>query len=315
MLMICLVCLVLFTSCAEEQRTRKLKVDVNKTDEFTGEYEVEFDNGKIVSGKEAMRGFYNRTKNKEALYIKLTNKYTYNEEEQESATIITYDKEKYIYTNEDITKEYLYLNFSTTEEYPLASNFIRSESYCLANKESITLEMIINSWLSSILTNQIDGVVIYTDYTYKDLCFKDTKVLKIHQDSRSYEINSFNKVIAQELVDGLNWLKYEDAPDDLAFALQWKASNISINVVRKVVNDKNGIISVKDSNGYADLTYVFDFENKVVMMHYTQISSMAGTLYAIFSDENIKKAEDLFAIFQGENETNSGEYIYKDEAS
>lgn len=304
--MICLFSLVLFVGCTTEG---------DKTNELTGKYEVEIYDGKVISGKEAMKSFYEKTKNKEALSIKITSKYVYNDEKKENIINVTYDGNKYIYKNGDINKEYLYLNYSTIGEYPTTSNFVRSESYCLANDVNITSEIIRHGWLSSSLIDPLDGTIIYTEYEYKDLCFKNTTILSIHQNYRSYGVNVFNKSTALELVDGLNWVKIEDLPNDPRFKFEWKTSNLHIDMTRKVVNDKNNMIILKDSNGYCNLSYMFDFENKVAMMHYPVISSMTGTLYALLSDEDIKKTEDLFSIFQGESGTNYGQYIAYNEAN
>ncbi len=272
-------------------------------------YKVIFEEGKLIEGKEDMNMFYLKTRNKEKSNITIISKYIVDGIQDENVIKISFDEKKYIFKNNDIIKEYLYLNYSIVDNYSNSSQIQKKESYCLANEEKITAEVIEYQWFSSAIIDYVDGIIIYQDYQYKDLCFYKDELIMIKKENRYYGGNSFNKRRACEIVDGLDWVKIEDInKDDELYNFNWSNADLIIDMKRAVFNDKNNLIIFKDESNFCFVTYNFDFENKVVMMAYSESYSMNGALFATLTDDDILATEYLFTLYQGKSETNYGEY-------
>lgn len=297
---ISILCLFLICGCNNGEEKDPIENNVNGDVE---ELTVKMVNGDIVEGKGLIHDFYLRTRNGEKLKI-VINK-TYTETESNYINYIIYDGEYYItndkvYENSPNESKYKYFNYSKTDGN--GRHIIGTEAYCLSNKENITYEDIMNSWLSSILDRHItDAIPIYCECHYIDLCFYQTQVSSIIYNLRRYQVNNFNCIAAQEMVDCLSWKK---GP------LEGYGKNnfsLTIDMTRKILNDANGILLGK-KDGVIFVTYKFDFEKKIAIMSYPYFSSIHGQLYAEITDESIEKLERLFSIYQGSGETNWGEY-------
>ncbi len=274
-------------------------------------YKVVLEGGNVLEGREEMERFYETTQNKEPAHLTIIQRYMTDGVQTEYTKEISFDGEKYIYECEGRTSEYLYLNYSISDSYPEGSNIRKTFSYCLANEEDITAEAIWRSLLSSVRVEIIDGTVIYQEYDYRDLCFNSSELIMIRKDDRYYGANFSNRNTACRIVDGLNWVKFEDIDEgDERYSFNWSASNLMIEMRRTVVNDKNNLMKFKDEANVCHVTYYFDFENRVAVMHYPFISSMSGALIATLTDEDILKTEELFVLFQGQSGTNYGQYEY-----
>lgn len=141
---------------------------------YNGDYVVIEDvNGNIVKGKDAMDAFYERTKNGEKLRLNYIKKYFEASEEKTYTFYIEYDGDYYItdyqmYTNSPKKTKYKYLVYSE-EEGKEGSNIEKREYYCLANNESHTYQVVMNSWLSSWMNDHIlDANPFYRYELYKD---------------------------------------------------------------------------------------------------------------------------------------------------
>lgn len=142
--------------------------------DYKGDYVVIEDvNGNIVKGKDAMDAFYERTKNGEKLRLNYIDKYFEDGIEKTYTFYIEYDGDYYItdyqmYTNSPKKTKYKYLVYSE-EEGKEGSNIERREYYCLANNESHTYQVVMNSWLSSWMNDHInDANPFYSYEIYKD---------------------------------------------------------------------------------------------------------------------------------------------------
>lgn len=142
--------------------------------DYNGDYVVIEDvNGNIVKGKDAMDAFYERTKNGEKLRLNYIYKYFEDGIEKTYTFYIEYDGDYYItdyqmYTNSPKKTKYKYLVYSE-EEGKEGSNIEKREYYCLANNESHTYQVVMNSWLSSWMNDHInDANPFYSYEIYKD---------------------------------------------------------------------------------------------------------------------------------------------------
>lgn len=270
---------------------------------YDGEYIVNIVDSEVIEGKEAMDDFYQRTMNGEELTIIINRSYT--NSQSNYSNYISYDGEYYI-TDLQLLEgnvgesKFKYLNYSQTNGNN--NHIVKTEAYCLSNDEYTTYEKILRSWLSAVLENHIyDSIPIYSINYYIDLCFNKSKVNSITYNSRYYAVNSFNENIAIEMVDCLSWV---NKPLDNYGNNNW---TLKLDMTRTILNDANGLLLGK-KNDQIDVEYIFDFEKKIVVMHYPTISSLSHQLYAKLTNESIEKLNDLFRIFQGYSDTNWGEY-------
>lgn len=285
-----MVCLFCFCGCTS---------NIN----YDGDYIVTIVDSEVIDGKEAMNDFYQRTKNGEKLKIIINRSYT--NSQSNYSNYINYDGEYYrtdlkLLEGDVGESKFKYLNYSQTNGNN--NHIVKTEAYCLSNDEYMTYEMILRSWLSAVLENHIfDSIPVYSINYYIDLCFSNSKVNSIIYNLRNYAVNPFNEDTAREMVDCLTW-----GQEPLC---DYGNNNwtLRIDMTRTILNDANGLLIGKKKD-QINVQYLFDFEKKIVVMHYPAISSLSGQLYACLTDESIEKLSDLFSIFQGYSGTNWGEY-------
>lgn len=273
-----LLMIFILTSCKEES--------------ITNEYYVEMYNGVTLSGNEEMKEFYEKTKNGEKAKVIFKDTYDENGKIEEYTHYIYYDGKNYItdykmYDASPKTSKFKYLIYSESlgDENTL---YFKRESYCLANNEKYTYEMVMQSLFSALMEKHInDAIPLYSYRYYKDLCFSDDRVLSIAYEKQEISVTLKNRNFLRHLIDNLSWSKEEISE------FFWSDSDLRVDMSRKILNDSNNLL-LGTKGETINVEYIFYFDKKIAIMHYPYISSLYGQLYAYLDEEDIKSIKTFF---------------------
>lgn len=273
-----LLMIFILTSCKEES--------------ITNEYYVEKYNGVTLSGNEEIKEFYEKTKKGEKAKVIFKELYEESEKGEEYTYYIYYDGKNYItdynmYDSSPKMSKFKFLIYSesTGDENTL---YFKMESYCLANNEKYTYETVIQSWLSVLMENHInDAIPLYSYYYYKDLCFADEKVLSIVYEKQEISVTLQNRNFLRHLINNLTWSK------EVISEYFWSDFDLRVDMSRKILNDSNNLL-LGTKGETINVEYVFDFDKKIAIMHYPNISSSYGQLYARLDEEDIESIKTFF---------------------
>lgn len=292
--------IITLSSCKTKISNEDVKTD----------YQVQIDNSQVVSGKDDMKAFYEKTKSNIKATIKIIRNVT---DYQTGNTIkkikiVDYKNNEYTVKNDDGTeKKFKYLNYSIYN-YGETANAISTEAYCLADKEEVDYAFVMRQMLSSSIppTEWCDYDVVYNDTLYKDLCFYNSSVTELVYENSKFDIGKSCYSIFN-LIDPLNWqVMTKEAFNGLE--INHLREDLLINTKRRVVNDKNKILANSISGKDLYISYKFYFEAKKVVL--SENTTPSQFVVAEISDENIKKIESIIrnSIYHNASGTNIGWY-------
>lgn len=262
-----------------------------ENDNIINEYFVEEYNGVTLSGNEEMKEFYEKTKNGEISKVTFKMTYLNNGKKDEYTHYIYYDGNNYItdfkmYESSPKKSKFKYLIYSesTGDENNL---YFKTESYCLANNEKYTYEIVMQSFFSAIMENHInDAIPFYSYHYYKDLCFSNDKIINIVYEKQEFSETLKNRNFLRNLIDKLSWSKEKRE-------YTWSEFDLRVSMTRQILNDSNNLL-ISTKGETINVEYVFDFDKKIAIMYYPNISSSYGQLYASLGEEDIESIKIFF---------------------
>lgn len=293
--------IITLSSCKTKASNEDVKTD----------YQVQIDNSQVVSGKDDMKAFYEKTKSN----IKATIKIIRNVTDYQTGNIVNkikivdYKNNEYKVKNDDGTeKKFKYLNYSIYN-YGETANAISTEAYCLADNEEVDYAFVMRQMLSSssLPTEWCDYDIVYDDTLYKDLCFYNSSVTELVYENSKFDIDkSYYSIF--NLIDPLNWqVMTEETFNSLG--INHLREDLLINTKRRVVNDKNKVLANSLPGKDLYISYKFYFKAKKVVL--SENTTPSKFVVAEISDDNIKKIGSIIrnSIYHNASGTNIGWYV------
>lgn len=293
--------IITLSSCKTKASNEDVKTD----------YQVQIDNSQVVSGKDDMKAFYEKTKSNIKATIKIIRNVT---DYQTGNTvnkikIVDYKNNEYKVKNDDGTeKKFKYLNYSIYN-YGETANAISTEAYCLADNEEVDYAFVMRQMLSSssLPTEWCDYDIVYDDTLYKDLCFYNSSVTELVYENSKFDIDkSYYSIF--NLIDPLNWqVMTEETFNSLG--INHLREDLLINTKRRVVNDKNKVLANSLPGKALYISYKFYFKAKKVVL--SENTTPSKFVVAEISDDNIKKIGSIIrnSIYHNASGTNIGWYV------